>query len=197
LAVLFIAGFAQLPKRIVLPIVTVVAMLVVSIHVSGETTEIMRLVSRDGSAQEAETMSGRLDLWEFTERMIADLPLLGYGLGSFETYAQIAWTGETRNDLVQPHNNYLALFYNSGILGSIPWIAAFILLLRRWFTTPFLPRDIFVVAILVTGYSEADLPSNSIMATFTFFIVIALDARRRQGLERRATIALAEVPQYS
>ncbi len=186
LAVLFIAGAARFPKRIVLPIAAVVAMLAISIYVSGETATIMRMISRDGSAQEAESMSGRTELWELTERLIAARPLLGYGLGSFETYAQIAWTGETRSDLVQPHNNYLSLLYNSGILGAIPWVVAFIILLHRWYTIPFLPRDIFVVAILVTGYSEADLPTNSIMPTLSFFLVLALDARRCQGLERRS-----------
>ena len=169
-------------------------MLVVSIQVSGETTEIIAPSQPYRSAQEAETMSGRLDLWEFTERMIADRPLLGYGLGSFETYAQVAWAGETRNDLVQPHNTISHCFTTAAFQGrsrgSLPLSSSASLVYDTVFAEGHIrSRD------LVTGYSEADLPSNSVMATFTFFIVLALDARRYRGLERRATMALAEVPQ--
>jgi hypothetical protein len=37
-----------------------------------------------------------------------------------------------------------------------------------------------VLAALFTGYSEADLPTNSIIPTLTFVLMIALDAKRRR-----------------
>ena len=180
--VVIIAGITQLPRRFLIPIVILMGLVVTTISISGGTTEIYRMIGRDGSEQEAETMSGRTELWTFTEGLIADRPWLGYGFASFETYAPTAWideNGKTRTDIVGPHNQYLQLLYDTGIIGTIPWVAMFVILLTRWYNDPYLPRDLLTVSLLLTGYAEAELPSITVVPNLLFFVILAIDIRRR------------------
>jgi O-antigen ligase len=182
---LVVASVFQIPRRFLLPLLALGGVFAVIVSMSGGTTEIYRMLGRGGSAQEAETMSGRTELWAFTEELIAKRPLLGYGFQSFEVYAPTQWTGETRSDVVGPHNNYLNLLYNSGVIGAVPFVATFVILLARWWTTPFLPRDLYVFSVLVGSYAEAELPNNAVVPTLSFFLILALDARRRAVVQGR------------
>ena len=161
-----------------IPMVVVIVMLALVIYLSGETTAIFALIGRDGSVEEAESMSGRAELWQFTWSLIVDRPWLGYGFASFEAYAGTVWTGDSWAAIVAPHNNYLSLLYNSGIIGGLPLLAMFAVLLYRWITKPYLPRDVITIAVLFAGYSEENFPAITIAVTLSVFMIIALDAKR-------------------
>ena len=176
---LVIGCLSQISRRFLVPIVILIAIIALSIWLSGETTAILRMVGRGGSASEAESMAGRAELWQFTWKLIDARPLFGYGFNSFESYAGTVWTGESWAPIISPHNNYMALLYNTGYLLSLPWIAGYAILLYRWYADPYLPRDLFIIAVLVTGYAEPDLPGNSVVPTLSFFLVVVLDAKRR------------------
>ena len=176
---LVIACGLQLPRRILTPIIVCVVLIAIGIFVSGQTTNILEMVGRGGNVQDAESMAGRTDLWQFSWGLITDRPWLGYGFNSFESFAGKVWTGDSWAPIVSPHNNYLALLYNGGIIGALPWIAVFAILLYRWYNDPFLPRDLVVISLLVNNFTEVDVPGNSIISTLSLFLVIALDAQRR------------------
>ena len=176
---LVIACIIQIRRRILIPMVIVIVMLALFIYLSGETTAIFALIGRDGSVEEAESMSGRTELWQFTWSLIVDRPWLGYGFASFEAYAQTVWTGDAWAAIVAPHNNYLSLLYNSGIIGGLPLLAMFAILLYRLIAKPYLPRDVIIIAVLFAGYSEENFPANTIAVTLSAFMIIALDAKRR------------------
>lgn len=175
---LIMASIMQLPRRILWPTITYMGFAAISILLSGETTAIFALVGRGGSASEAETMSGRTELWQFTAELIKARPWLGYGFDSFEAYAGTVWTGDDWAPVVSPHNDYLMLLYNGGILGAVPWVAAMVILLYRWFRHPYLPRDLMVFTILFKGFSEGDIPTITMIPTFSLFITLALEAKR-------------------
>jgi O-antigen ligase len=187
LLVVILACISQLPRRfLILILILMLGMtLAISIYATGDTNEIYRMIGRGGEAQDTLTMAGRTELWAFTERLIVERPWLGYGFNSFETYAPSASTGEDRNDVVGPHNNYLSLLCNGGIIGAIPWIAVSVILLYRWFAMPFLPRDLFIIMVLLTGFPEVNLPNNLVIPTLSFFVLIAMDARRCTILQAR------------
>jgi O-antigen ligase len=176
---LVIACGFQIRRRVLIPMVVLIVMLALGIYLSGEMTTILALIGRDGNVEEAETMSGRAELWQFTWGLILNRPWLGYGAASFESYAQTVWTGDAWAAVVSPHNNYLSLLYDSGIIGGLPLIAMFAILVYRWITDPYLPRDVFTFAILFGGYSEANFPNITIGVTLPVFMVVALDAKRR------------------
>ena len=176
---LVVACGLQLPRRILVPIVVCIAVIVIGIFVSGQTTDVLELIGRGGSVEEAETLSGRTELWQFTWDLIMARPWLGYGFNSFESFAQTVWTGDSWAPIIGPHNNYLGMLYSGGILGSLPWIAAFAILLCRRFTEPVQLRDLVVVTFLMTSFSEAEVPGNSIVPTLSLFLIIAIDAKRR------------------
>lgn len=174
---LALGAIVQLPRRFLWPTLTYIGFTAVSILLSGETTAILGLIGRSGDAAEAETMSGRTEVWQFVADLIAARPWLGYGFDTFEAYAGTVWKGDSWAPIISPHNNYLLLLYSGGILGALPWLTAMVILLYRWLRHPSLLRDMMTFNMLLHGYSEADLPSIQ-ATTFFFFLVLAFDAKR-------------------
>jgi len=81
--------------------------------------------------------------------------------------------------VVATHSNYLSILFNTGILGAIPLACGYIVLIYRRMTRPDLPRDLYAFSILFYSFSEADVPAISIVPTLMFFVLLALDAKRR------------------
>src|ERR1700677_692868 len=124
-------------------------------------------------------MSGRTDLWQFTWNLILDRPVTGYGFNSFESFAGTLWEGQSASS-VATHNNYLSVLYSTGVVGTIPFLAGFALLLYRWRVEPDAPRDLFVINAILSGFSEIDvLSAIAPVPTLVFFLVIASDAWQR------------------
>jgi len=72
------------------------------------------------------TFETRIDLWKDTIHMIKQNPLTGLGLGMplLFTYG----TFETR--FTHPHNSYLELYANTGILGAIAVVISLIIVIK-------------------------------------------------------------------
>ena len=184
LLALILAGLMLLPRRLLLPLMVVVGVVGGAILLSGESAAILGLIGRGGDVQEAESMSGRTDLWEFAWSLIREQPILGFGYNSFEAYGWTRWTGDPYAQVVATHNNYLSILYNTGIVGAVPLAFAFLLLMYRRVTSPDLPRDFTAFSVLFFGFSEADVPTIAIVPSFMFFLILALDAKRRlSGLD--------------
>jgi len=171
-------AFSIIPRRLALMSATLGVVGGVAVLVSGQTDTILALVGRNGDASEALDMAGRADLWQFVWGLIKQRPLLGYGFNSFEVYAGRLWTGQVGAG-VAAHNNFLSMLYTNGVLGTIPFVAGFLMLLRRWITEPDPARDFFVISTLVFSYSEIDMPSFAFVPSQLFFTMLALDAKKR------------------
>jgi O-antigen ligase len=178
LVAVFAGIFLIIPRRYLLIMTTLGLIGGIGVLVSGQTEAILALVGRNGDADEALDMAGRAELWKFVWGLIKQRPLLGYGFNSFEVYAGRLWTGQLGAG-VAAHNNYLSILYSNGVIGTIPFLATFCILLRRWIFESNPPRDFFVISTLVYGYSEIDMPSFAFVPSQLFFTIMALDAKRR------------------
>lgn len=67
----------------------------------------------------------RIYLWKSSIKMIKDYPLFGIGIGNFnQVYIGQNYISPYANEknLVSPHNIYLHVFTESGLLGEIPFL---------------------------------------------------------------------------
>lgn len=67
----------------------------------------------------------RIYLWKSSVKMIEDYPLFGIGIGNFnQVYISQNYISPYANEknLVSPHNIYLHVFTESGLLGGIPFL---------------------------------------------------------------------------
>lgn len=173
-----IIAFAALKRRYVLPLIFGAVFVLVTIRMMGLDDTLLGLIGREGSAEDAESMAGRTDLWDYTWEQISQHPFIGYGYNSFEANAISQWYG-MEFQAVSSHNNFLEALYSTGLFGFIPFMTGTGILLYRYFTDPYPPRDLLVVNVVINSLAEVDILSIAIVPTMVTFFVIALDARRR------------------
>jgi len=107
--------------------------------------------------------SGRSEMWRITWESIKESPWTGHGIGSAETLL----SGVANH----PHNDYLRLWNDLGIIGLLLWVAAILILgygaHRRWrAATNDADRAIHKAALLaVVGLSLNVLTSNLLIYT--------------------------------
>ena len=134
-----------------------------------------------------ELMKGRGILWETTKQLIADFPLTGTGLGTFElAYPryQPPVFGATLYD--HAHNDYLQILAETGWPGFVFWLSFYLFFLVRVIIGWFANHEPFAVAvgaggigatvaILVHSAGEFNLqiPANAML----LFIVMAVTWR--------------------
>jgi O-antigen ligase len=165
-------------RRFVLPTLIVAAMAIILL-LSGGTDSLLAMVGRDGDASEAMSMAGRTELWQFVMDQISQAPWFGHGYNSFESVATNTFYGQV-NAAVATHNNYLEVLYSTGIIGGLPFFAAIGILLYRWIKHPFLPRDLIVLNIVVSSFTEVDITALGAMPMLIAFIVLARDSVDRE-----------------
>lgn len=66
-----------------------------------------------------ETMAVRLEYWSATARMLADRPWLGVGAGNFGTAYTKYMAAASAEKIKDPHNLFLDLWANAGLLGLV------------------------------------------------------------------------------
>ncbi len=76
-----------------------------------------------------ETSSGRVEIWEAGLRMIVDRPIIGVGAGAFAYAYGSGDFGPPR--WMQPHNLYIQLFAEEGIIGFIVWFVFIYFLVKN------------------------------------------------------------------
>lgn len=135
-------------------------------------------VSRTGDASEVLTLTGRTELWGFVWEMIQRSPLIGYGFNAFEAVMAQEWFG-AEDAGVGAHNSLLQALFTVGVVGTVPAVATFAVLVRRWLTCPHPVRDLLVLYVLVSGITEVEITSMPILLTLAFCLAVALDARGR------------------
>ena len=137
----------------------------------------------------SESNSSRVQIWRYSLQIGAQQPLLGIGLGNFQDkIAQVSKddVGFIDNVLpyaIHPHNVYLAMWLNVGILGLI----VFIVLIKDFFRSLWSRRsELFPVclmaamaAIMIHGLFDTTYFKNDLSAIFWLIIALAevLDVR--------------------
>jgi len=135
------------------------------------------------SGRVASSNNTRWEIWQSSWQIIKSHPIFGIGLGNFQNYFIANFQDKPGYQLYiidkaySPHNLYLALYLNLGLLG----LAAFLWLLYLFFQSRkevFLwPAICAMVAILAYGLVDTPYFKNDLSVLFwaLFFIAMAFD----------------------
>jgi len=159
-------------------IVVLAAVIVAGVVWVGADLDIMRRVANDPLTTGA--MMDRQAVWADTLKMFSAHPILGVGLGAFETVYPIYGRGNGTFVIQFAHNDYLQVLADGGIVGAALALW-FIIAVFRDFAHGMKSRDPFlsalalgggagIVAILVHSLFDFNLqlPSNALL-----FLVLA------------------------
>jgi O-antigen ligase len=140
------------------------------------------------------TFEGRLQIWSDTIHMLRDHPVLGAGLRAYTEVMKPYVTGHRIAELY-PHNIYLAMWSELGLLGLVAFVALLgMLLWRGWigfsrahdFARPLLwGTSAAFVAIAVHGFFDTPYYKNDLAVEF--WIVAALEIAAIRIFVARAT----------
>ncbi|WP_158590307.1 O-antigen ligase family protein [Deinococcus sp. RM] len=75
--------------------------------------------SRSGNAQEVTTLTGRTEVWQTAISLIAENPLIGYGLRAGQVLLPEVWKGSAIWVPPHSHNMYLEALLATGLVGLL------------------------------------------------------------------------------
>ena len=140
------------------------------------------------------TFEGRLQIWSDTLRMLRARPIFGSGLRAYETAMQ-AYVSPGHKPELYPHNLFLAMWVELGLLGLIAFVVLLATLLwRGWssyaradgFARPLLwGTSAAFLAVAVHGMFDTPYFNNDI--SVEFWLVAALEIAAILFLVKRAT----------
>jgi len=121
----FVIARATSPRVRLAAMVYFAALLVAVVFWTGAGSTVNRF------AEAPTAVAGRLSVWRDAERIAADFPIAGTGLGTFGRAMLVYQT--SRRDLMyeQAHNDYLQLAAEGGLLVGVPALIAIVLLIRN------------------------------------------------------------------
>jgi O-antigen ligase len=121
------------------------------------------------------TASGRTVIWKMTWERIQENPIWGYG---FQSYLNVVDQIIPNFRLVHPHNEFLNIWFNLGVVGLILGIltyATYYWLLQRA-GKAHLPQEALGLALLtyslVRGATEASIPEPIVYPTSLMMLMI-------------------------
>jgi O-antigen ligase len=164
------------------------------IGVGGVGSLLWAFVLRRQSPEVFESLSGRVDWWEFGWQQFLKSPLTGFGAytARFEVLAKL---GESDTSAI--HNSFLEVVFGVGILGLIPVLVALLgtwwvlIRLLRSSSLESFERGIAVEALGVLGVvSVRSLFTTHLIwhPSLQFLVVLGyVEFLRRQGMQRRPT----------
>jgi len=188
---------AQLVSRVAI-VVAIVAMIAGGIFWLGADPVINRIkVGQAGAAGPSETFfSSRGWVWRDTVAMIKANPLLGVGLGAYDTAFSMYTKSDGSLRVPQAHNDYLQIVADCGVLGGLIAIW-FLIILFRTVMRGIRSRDPLyaglalgsgsgIFALLVHSLFDFNLqlPANALL--FLVLVAIAVYAAAAAKLESGA-----------
>ncbi len=146
-----------------------------------------------------QSVSDRYNLWGAAERIWQDYPLTGVGVKNFpayrDTYATIELSsgsetedsvnGYVRQPLLSPHNEYLLILSEQGVVGLAGFAVLIAVILRGLWTRrrtrdPFWLISVGIMTFLLVNFLYADLGGPTCVLTAT---LLGVAAARALGLE--------------
>jgi len=147
------------------------------------------------------TFEGRLQIWSDTLKMLRARPIFGSGLRAYQTVMQ-AYVSPGHKPELYPHNLFLAMWAELGLLGLIAFVVLLAMLLwRGWtsyarasgFARPLLwGTSAAFIAVAVHGMFDTPYYNNDISIEFWFvaaleiaaIIFLVRPATRKAALQR-------------
>ncbi len=153
-----------------------------------------RLVRQLDPSYPFNTFEGRLQIWSDTVHMLRDHPIFGAGLRAY-TQVMAPYVTGNRIPELYPHDVYLAMWSELGLLGLVAFVTLLALLLwRGWrafyraggFSRPLLwGTSAAFTAIAVHGLFDTPYYKNDL--SVEFWIVAALQVAAIRALAKGAT----------
>jgi O-antigen ligase len=143
-------------------------------------------LSRSGDPAEISTLTGRLEIWDFTEREIAESPLLGYGYNSSKELLGQHLGFQYGLMIDTAHNLWLQNLLSVGILGTLPMAALFVWFGVEYVRRPWPFRDFYAVYAFVAGLADnqafGTTPTVMMVLLFVAAVGFGLPSARGQLL---------------
>lgn len=144
-----------------------------------------------------ETDSARLEIYSYSWQMIKQNPIWGVGLGNYQEYLSTIGVSDSFREIVlpyayHPHNLFMGLWLNLGILGLLSFVAFVLYLLIN--TTKFLylslaknadknldnSNNVFstilfavsIIAVLIHGIFDTTYFKNDLSAIFWLAVIL-------------------------
>jgi exopolysaccharide production protein ExoQ len=145
------------------------------------------------------TLTGRTILWEAVWEMIQKNPWLGYGFGGFWNEggpSDYIWLA-TGWKMTHPHNGFLELWLDLGIVGLALFLMSFLRSFLRSLTLLQLSKDVAdvlpftnLVFLIVVNFTESSLMSSN---SIWWILYVSLSVSVAKELARRNRITKLEI----
>ena len=172
----------------VLALATVLAIAVMFLYTHHYRNDQGRTLAVDTFATEQadRNVATRLVLWDISWKMFLDHPLLGVGMGDYSREAEKRLAERHVRTTVDSHNIYLQILATRGLVGFIPFVAYWVVLvmtlwkLARRAVKGSLARHYAIgalgatAAVLVGALTENNIDDAEVFAAFMFLAGLAL-----------------------
>src|SRR6187551_3525277 len=172
----------------VLALATVLAIAVMFLYTHHYRNDQGRTLAVDTFATEQadRNVATRLVLWDISWKMFLDHPLLGVGMGDYSREAEKRLAERHVRTTVDSHNIYLQILATRGLVGFIPFVAYWVVLvmtlwkLARRAVKGSLARHYAIgalgatAAVLVGALTENNIDDAEVFAAFMFLDGLAL-----------------------
>jgi len=167
------------------------AVLPLLLATAGAAAYVLRPGLHEASFEEGlePSLAGRVVVWKGVATMIASNPLSGTGLGTSGLAYPVFKTYGSTGNWKQPHNDYLQVLAESGLVGFVLFLAGAVSLFRRFllpvFLSPWRRQDpvalaagLGLVTLLFHALVETNLqiPSNGLLFVLLGGLLVRLHA---------------------
>ena len=163
---------------------TGVALLALAAGFVPDLRAILDGASRSSDASEILTLTGRTELWGFVWDKILEAPFFGHGFGAADAVLSPQWWGAP-DASVGAHNTWLQALLIVGVIGTIPFVWFHMELIRRFFADRHSPTRFIAAYLFILGLTEVEIAAHPVMLTIATFLLVALEARRKQRTAER------------
>ena len=169
---LFTKRKASLPIKLML--ITLLVVSIASIFAFAPKNSVSRISSSSQSA--SGTLNGRTIIWKAGLSQWKDAPILGYGIGSFESVVN-----PLHVDISSAHNSYLHVLTETGFIGFMLFIFMLISILYYIFKVPILDDKLFLLSFYaVVNISQVTMNMIYDKEAWFAFTLMAIHAYKLQ-----------------
>jgi O-antigen ligase len=191
-AVFMSVGLVLLRRRPVLLILAVMSValgaLALFIVPDNVLNDLVKQFSRNGSAAEIMTLTGRTELWQFCLGKIMERPLFGYGYMAAEDIITRDFVSSSYGSTANAHNMMIQTLFSLGFIGSLP-----VVVIIGWQTWLFIKRpdalrDTFAMMLIFSGLTEIEIFGSVAGAyALAYFCAIGASVARPAAESRMAS----------
>jgi exopolysaccharide production protein ExoQ len=152
--------------------------------------------SRSGDPTEVYTLTGRLEIWEFAGQKISESPIIGWGYNSSKAVLGQHLGFENGLMVDTAHNLWLQNMLSTGLVGTLPVAALFVIFAVEFVARPVPFRDFVAVLALIGGLADNQAfgTTPTVLTVMFFLAAIWPTAQRRELCQVAALAPPSSVP---